>query len=92
MSDLKCVRRAGATQPGDRAGPCGVSWRGLAWGRGSPAQAAALLAKAVGPADEHGEHRELVIDLLRGTGHTHESHSPEALRKRRKVSKGFAGP
>lgn len=69
-----------------------VSWRGLAWGRGSPAQAAALLAKAVGPADEHGEHRELVIDLLRGTGHTHESHSPEALRKRRKVSKGFAGP
>lgn len=47
MSDSKCVRHAGATQPGDRAGPRGVSWHGLAWGRGSPAQAAGVLAKAV---------------------------------------------
>lgn len=91
MSDSKCEVCRGHTARGQGRATRGQLAR-AGVGSGVPCPGCWCACEGRGPADEHRGHRELVIDLLRGTSHTHESHSPEALRKRRKVSKGFAGP
>lgn len=64
-----------------------LTWHGLACGWGSPAQAALVLSKAVGPAGE-----QLAADRLRSTLHAVESESPRGSEEEEKSKKGFAGP